>query len=374
MSTSEHNARPRRRGRRWLWLGGALVVVALVWLAARLALPSYLQTYVNRVLDQDPRFDGRIGAVDVHLWRGAYSIHELKIVKTTYSVPVPFFEARRVDFSLDWDSLIHGVARGKVVMDVPRLNFVHGPSEEESQTSVDQPWLTMMEDLFPFRIDKAEINRGEIHFHAFHTRPEVNVYLSEVEGEVTNLTNVEDKIDPLLARAQAEGAVMHSGRFEFDMSLDPQSHRPTFTLATRMLDVHVTELNELTRAYGDFDFEAGQFDLVVELSAKDGYVTGYAKPLFRDLQVVSLRDIETDDPLQVFWEALVGMVEVVFRNQPRDQFGTRFALEGRLDNPQADVMEIVGNVLRNAFIRAYLPRLEGRIAPETGSDVSFESE
>lgn len=341
----------------------AVLVLVLVGTAARAALPSYLQRHVNRTLDQSPEYDGRIGEIDVHLWRGAYTIHDMNIVKVTHAVPVPFFESPRVDFSLDWRALFKGAARGKIILDKPRLNFVHGPSDEETQTGANQPWLEIIDDLYPFRIDRAEVVDGEIHFQAFHTTPTVDVYLSDVRGTVTNLTNIEDKLDPLIAEAIATGTAMGSGDFELTMRFDPQSHRPNFDLATRLLNLDVTRLNSLTRGYGDFDFEAGRFDFVIEVLTKDGFLTGYAKPLFRDLKVLSLKR-DADDPLQLFWEALVGLVSEVFKNWPRDQFGTRITLTGEMDNPRMNLLEVVGNVLRNAFVRAYLPRIEGAIETE----------
>ena len=356
--------RRTRRGRVWRRLCLTFLALAVLLVAARLYLPTYLRSYVNGIIDQSPDYDGGVGEIDVHLWRGAYSIHDLKIVKRIRSVSVPFFEGERVDFSLDWKSLMHGQARGKIVMEKPRLNFVHGPTAEETQTGAEQPWLTIMDDLFPFRIDKAEIKDGEIHFRAFHTKPPFDVYLSKLQATITNLTNVENKLDLLIATVHAEGMAMESGRFELDMSLNPQAHRPAFNIATRLLDLDVTTVNNLALAYGDFDFKSGRFDLVVEASTEDGYVVANAKPLFRNVQVFSLRDIGREDPLQMLWEALVGVVGEVFTNQSRDQFGTSITFEGDLDNPRTNIIEIIGNVLYNAFVRAYLPRIEGRIAPE----------
>jgi hypothetical protein len=355
-------APPRRRRLLRRLLVAFLLLVALA-VAARIALPSYLKAYVNRVLDQSPDYDGQVGDIEVHLWRGAYAVDELEIVKTTHAVAVPFFEARRVAFRLDWDSLLHGSLRGKILMESPRLNFVDGESEEDTQTGEDQPWLAMLDQLFPFRIDKARIKDGEIHLHTFHVKPAVDVYLSDVQATVTNLTNVEDKVDPLMARVEATGTAMDSGKFNFEMSLDPSSYRPNFSLAMRLLDLDVTRLDALTRAYGDFDFAAGRFDLVVEVSTKNGFVDGYAKPLFRHLQVLSVRDFQTDDPLQILWEALVGAVSTVFKNQSRDQFGTSLSISGNLDNPRTSILEIVGNILRNAFVRAYLPKFDRRLTP-----------
>ncbi|CAG0994752.1 hypothetical protein PHYC_02494 [Phycisphaerales bacterium] len=369
-TSSRHPATPRRASRKpWYRLrlhrlGVFLLVILGLLVAARIALPHYLQSYVNRVLDQSTAYDGRIGTIDVSLWRGAYTIHDIAIVKTANSVPVPFFEAPRLDLALDWPSLLHGKARGRVVMFQPQINFVHGPTPEESQTGVAQPWLGMLNDLFPFRIDRAEIKDGQVHFHAFHTRPPVDVFVTELQAELTNLTNVRDTIEPLIATLHASGNAMRSGRFEMDLKLDPAAHRPSFNLAARLLDVDARELNELTQAYGGFDFETGRFDFVIEADSKDGFMEGYAKPLFRDARVIGFQDLEESGPVSALWEGMVSVVGQAFTNPLRNQFGTRVTIQGDLDDPQMSILEILGNILYNAFVQAFLPRIEGRYAPD----------
>ena len=190
-----------RRGR-WIALGVVGLVVVLLG-AGRLALPYYLESYVNRTIDESPDYSGSVGSIDVNLLRGAYTIHDLKILKRTHSVPRPFFEGDSVRLAVDWASLVHGQVRGRIVMDKPRLNFVHGPSEEESQTGANQPWLGIIDELFPFRIDKARVRDGEVHFLASHKDPRVDVYLSDIQGTLENLTNIENKTDPLMATLKA---------------------------------------------------------------------------------------------------------------------------------------------------------------------------
>ena len=36
-------------------------------------------------------------------------------------------------------------------------------------------------------------------------------------------------------------------------------------------------------------------------------------------------------------------------------------MTGDLTNPQTNILAAIGNVLRNAFIRAYLPRFQGKV-------------
>jgi hypothetical protein len=92
------------------------------------------------------------------------------------------------------------------------------------------------------------------------------------------------------------------------------------------------------------------------------------KPLFRNLKVFSLKqDVQEDNVLQFFWQALVGAVTTVFKNQPRDQFGTMIPFSGDASGKSStDILATLANLLRNAFVRAYLPSLEPK--PETLDD------
>jgi hypothetical protein len=354
----KHPKKSRRRWGKGLLIAGGVLIVLLI--AARIALPRFLLWYVNRTIDQSELYDGNIGDIDVSLWRGAYTIKQIRLNKVTGNVPVPLYSAERVDLALQWDALRHGKLVGQIVMQRPELNFVDGESDSEDQTGAGGPWLQIIQDLFPFKINSCVIRDGSVRFRAFDTKPPVDVYLSELNGSIENLTNIRDEVTPLVSTVHVDGLAMDQAKFEYEMKLNPFSYRPTFQLALRLVGLDVTKTNDLARAYGNFDFEGGWFDLVIELDAREGGLDGYVKPLFRDLKVLSFKkDIPEDNVIQLFWEALVGITTGILRNPPRDQFGTSIPLSGSLNNPQTDLLATIGNVLRNAFIRAYLPRLEG---------------
>lgn len=350
-----------RSGRSWRVLLIALAVIVVLLGVGRALLPGFVRDYVNRTLDQNPLYAGRIGAVTIHLWRGAYAIEDIRISKTTGNVPVPLFAAKRVDFAVQWSALVHGKIVGRMHMLKPELNFVDSDSEAEDQTGAGGPWLGIISDLFPFRINRAVVQNGSVHFRAFESREPVNVYLSEVNGTVDNLSNIRDETKPLLSSVRVTALAMDHAKFEMIMTLDPFAYRPTFELATRLMGLDVTQINSLAKSYGKFDFEKGWFDLVIEAEAKEGLLTGYAKPLFRDLQVFSLtEDIKDENALELFWQAIVGGVTKLLTNRERDQFGSLIPFSGDLSqSTSADILTTLGNIFRNAFIRAYLPRLEG---------------
>ncbi len=352
--------RPRHYGRAVGKVGLlALLILAALLVLARLLLPSYLRDYVNRTLDRSSLYSGAIGRVDLRLLRGAYDIEDIHISKTTGNVPVPLFEARRVSFAIQWEALLQGKIVGQILIDAPEINFVDAGNESASQTGSGGAWLEIIRDLFPFRINRAIVRDGSIHFRTFGGDKPLDVYLSDVQASIDNLGNIRDELTPLVSTVKVTARAMDQARFECNMALDPFSYRPSFELAARLLGLDVTEINDLTRAYGKFDFENGWFDLVIEAKASEGQLKGYVKPLFRNLRVLGWDDIRSGNPLQIFWEALVGAATSLLKNQSRDQFGTLIPFTGDLSaTTTADILATVGNIFRNAFIRAYLPRLE----------------
>lgn len=347
-------------------MGIAVLVFALLLGGLRLFLPALIRNYVNRTLDRNLLYAGRIGAVEVHLLRGAYSIRDIQITKRTGIVPVPFFAARRVDFSIQWNALVHGRVVGRFVIEQPELNFVSNSAESESQTGAGGPWLQTIQDLFPFQINSVLVHDGSIHFRTYQSLKPVDIYLAHLNAKVDDLTNIRNETDPLVTTAQASAKAMDQAPVDFKMALDPFSYRPTFHFAVRLLGLDVTRLNDFARTYGKFDFKRGSFDLVIEADDKEGQLTGYVKPLFRDLKVFSLTaDLKEDTVLQFFWQALIGGTTTAFKNIPRDQFGTLIPFTADTSGATtADILATIGNVLRNAFVRAYLPRLETGQATE----------
>ena len=362
---------PRAKHHRLRIVGYVFLALLILLGIARLMLPSFVQKYVNRTLDRNSLYSGTIGRVQIHLLRGAYSINDIRLNKTTGDVPVPFFSAKRVDFALQWSALLHRRIVARVVMEQPEINFVDAPTAQESQSGAGGPWLQMIRDLSPFQINSAEIQDGSVHFRAYQTPKPLDVYLSQVNGSIQNLGNIRDETTPLVATVQASGVAMDQAKLDFKMTLDPFSYHPSFHLALRLLGLDVTKINDLALAYGKFDFKRGWFDLVIEADSKEGQMTGYVKPLFRNLKVLSIKqDLKEDNILQFFWQALVGFTTNILKNRSRDQFGTLIPFTADTNTATStDILATIGNMLRNAFVRAYLPRVENQ--PQSTDPIHF---
>ena len=80
--------------------------ILLLLIAARIALPYVVKSYVNKSLNEIPGYRGHIAGVRIHLYRGAYEIVGPVLEKTSGKVPVPLFSARNVDLSIEWASIL----------------------------------------------------------------------------------------------------------------------------------------------------------------------------------------------------------------------------------------------------------------------------
>jgi hypothetical protein len=357
--------RKKKRGffRRLFWFFcWCLLLVGIAAAIARPFMPRLVLYYVNRTLNRSPLYQGKIGDIDLHLWRGAYTIKNVRILKTTGDVPVPLFACRAVDLTVEWRAILHRKIVGQVVMYEPEVNFVDAPSEGATETGAGGPWLKMISDLFPFDINSARLVDGSVHFRTYQRAKPVDVYLSQLNVQVDDLTNVNHSVTPLLTTVHVSALAMDQAKLEVQMKLDPFSYKPTFHLDLRLLGLDLTTTNDLIETYGGFNVKRGLFDVVLDVQSDEGELSGYVKPLFRNMVIFDLvRDVKEDNPVQVFWQALVGGVTGIVTNYNRNQFGTLIPFTGQLDGPSIDFLATLGNVLRNAFIRAYLPRLEATV-------------
>jgi hypothetical protein len=321
-------------------------------------MPSLVKSYVNRQLRKGPDYTGSVRSVDINLWRGAYVIHGLRILKVNGQVPVPFFYTPRMDLSVQWKELFHGSVVGEIYMDKPELNFVAGPTSEETQTGEDKDWRKTVESLFPFRLNKFVITSGEIHFRNFHSRPPVNIFIHDLQSVATNLNNSRDVVDKLPAGVVARGRTLGDGQLSVVLHLNAFAAAPTYKLEASITNMNLAALNDFFKAYGKFDVERGTAAIFTEIASADGHYEGYVKPLFENIDVFSWQKEKRKNILQIFWQAIVGTAVQIFKNQPKDRLATIVPISGDYNQKSTDMLSAVGGVLKNAFVRALVPRIE----------------
>ncbi|MGE8322151.1 MAG: DUF748 domain-containing protein [Pseudomonas sp.] len=344
---------------RWPMIGLASLVLLV---ALHLALPYLVRDYLNDKLADMGDYRGQVADVDLAWWRGAYQINGLKIVKTSGKVPVPFLDAPLIDLSVSWHSLWYDRA---VVAEVafvrPELNFVDGASKQTSQTGQGTDWRQQLEKLLPITLNEVRIDNGVLTFHNFNAKPPVHLKATQLDANIRNLTNVRNNKGRRDASLDASALLLGDAKVESRATFDPFSDFDDFQFRLRATGIELRKLNDFSSAYGKFDFNAGHGDLVIEAQAQNGRLTGYIKPLLRDVDVFNWQqDVQEKDKgfFRSVWEALVGATQSVLKNQPKNQFATRVELSGSVHKQDISAFEAFLQILRNGFIQAFNAQYE----------------
>jgi hypothetical protein len=340
---------------------GLVIGLVCVLVAFRLTLPFAVEKYVNRQLNRARDFGGRIGSIHIQLWRGRYRIAKVEIFKRTGGIHVPLFAADQLHLSIEWNELFHGSLVGQVLMVRPRLNFVAGPTPDQTQTGKEENWNTMLESLFPFNLNRLEIINGQVHFQNEHSMPPVDIYLNALSATATNLTNSRKVNSELPAGITAHATSIGGGGLDLKLQLNPLASVPAYQCNVQITNVDLVALNSFLRAYGKFDVERGGFALYTSIASKDGNYDGYVKVFFSKLEVFAWEKERKKNALEIFWQAIVGTLTTAFKNQSKDSLATRIPISGFYMKEKIGTWTAVATLLRHAFIKSLVPQVDEQI-------------
>ena len=353
------------KGRWGRKLGITVIIIIVILVAARITLPHYLLKYVNRKLDELPDYTGRVAGVELHLYRGAYKIKGMNILKRAENgPPEPFVAADDIDLSVDWSELFHGSVVGEIYFDHASLNFIKAKTEEKSQTSIDKSWTKVVEDLFPFKINRFVIKNSQVTYKEPEAKPPIDLRVTDFYCVATNLTNSRDIVTKLPAALKLRGKTIGNGDIAVALKFNPLQPEPTFDLNFALTNVDMTSLNDFLEAYAKANVKRGTFDVIVEMYGEDGRFEGYVKPLMKDLDMFELKE-DSKNPLKLAWQAILAGVVKIFKNHPKDQVATKIPVSGTFDKKGIDLWTTLGNVLRNAFVHAFSPTFDRTVGPSS---------
>jgi hypothetical protein len=329
--------------------------------AIRLALPYAVERYVNRQLNNAHDYGGRIGNVHLQLWRGRYRIDNPEIFKKTGGIHTPLFSSDHLYLSIEWKELFHGSVVGQVIMEKPHLNFVAGPTSDQTQTGKEEDWGAMLKSLFPFDLNRLEVINGQIHFQNEHSTPPVDIFLNKLAVTATNLTNSRKVTSELPGGVTAHATTIGGGDMDFKLQLDPLAKLPTYQLNAELTNVDLVALNSFLRAYGKFDVERGGFATYASIASKDGNYEGYVKVFFNKLDVFAWEKERKKNALEIFWQAIVGTLTTAFKNQSKDSLATQIPISGSYGHEKIGTWTAVATLMRHAFIKSLVPKIDQQV-------------
>jgi hypothetical protein len=172
--------------------------------------------------------------------------------------------------------------------------------------------------------------------------------------------------DPSYAKLDITGTVLDSANLNIHVLFDPVSTTPNFYVQTQLLNLDLTKINEFARQYANIDFQKGTFSLASEVTVKNGNINGYAKPVYKNLEVFSFsKDIKKNrsNILKDFWEAMVGAVAKGFENQKHQELAAKIPITGKITDPKANLGSALVSVWQNIFTHSINPTIEHNVTP-----------
>src|SRR5207247_7111395 len=101
--------------------------------------------------------------------------------------------------------------------------------------------------------------------------------LAIVNNAVVILSNLINQQTEGVATVKLQVKYMVSGSALVDGKFHTEKSGPAFELSVRITDVNMPAMNDMFRAYGNFDVASGEFSFFSEMAVRDAAITGYVK-------------------------------------------------------------------------------------------------
>lgn len=356
-----------------------IVGLALLLVAARIALPYLLLRLVNDRLTRIDGYAGQVSDISVSVLRGAYTMNGISIYREKGVTRVPFFVARRLDFSLAWRELFHGRVVSQIYLDHAQLHLAkqgvepagHGPRPRSKPARLSEDlghrerrqWQQTINALFPIAITFLDARNSFVSYQDYTRQPHVDLFIKNLHLVASGLRNrPSDTGTSLPASIRATGTTIGGGTVVLTSALEPLAAHPHFQLTIELANVQMRALNDSLRAIAHVDVSAGTFSMVADMAAKDGAFEGYVKPFFNNLKFTGPQD-ESKPVLDRVWEHIVAGLAWLVKNRPHNDLATKIPFQGRFGAEKVGLWDTIANLFRNGFVQAFLPQLDQHIRP-----------
>jgi hypothetical protein len=331
------------------------IIAALI--IFRLFLPLIVKNYVNKVLNRIPGYHGYVEDIDIALIRGAYVINGLYLYKNGNKKPMLDFP--KSDISIQWGALFHGRIVSEIKMYSPRFNYYVTLNKlSANETPKADDWTHALKKLVPIKINRFRVDDGEFLYADIVESPDINLSVRKINLIATNMSNVVDKSKTLPSNFIIHGVSFGDGNLEVTGNTNLLKKIPDMDVNVSLRKSNVTALNDLSRATAGFDFTKGEFNFFSEFAINNGYLKGYAKPMFHDIKLQDSAGQPHSNILKRVWEGVISFFGFVLKNKPKDSFATKIPIEGNLNNPDVEVWRLITNIFRNGFISPFKKQVD----------------
>ena len=343
-----------------------LLVLLILFLVVWYTTPYVLRDYLNRKGSSLPDYDLNIHWVQINPITARIDLDNVVLKKKTNLIPVPFFVCPRVHIAMQWSELIRLDFRSNIVLRQPTVNFVNGPTPETTQTVLEPAWVSAVKQLVPLRINRFEVDQGDLHYYDFHADPQIDMELTNLFVSADNLTNTTRSHDLMPTTVVITGNPFKVGTLDAHLAVNVDLKQPTFSEKVKLEHIPAVDLNSFLAKYASVYAKSGDLSLYTEMVSKEGRFDGYAKPFFSNLQFEPMP--KDRHGLAALWAGLVNGVKGLVEDD-RKVIATDVPIKGTYSDPNIDFWSAAFGAIRNAYFAAIAQGFHHpELAPLTSGD------
>ena len=259
---------------------------------------------------------------------------------------------------IEYAPTITKVVLDQVAVQNTHLEYIHTAATVQAEQARKDQTVKAVKQVanepgMDLRVKRVDVTKSTFVLVNRAASPEYRLELTDAQFTVENLSN--QRIEGP-AVAKLKGRFM-GGETHASLAIRPRKGGYDMDLSARVEDADMARMNNFVHDYGGFNVAAGEMSVFTELQVANGAVTGYVKPLFRDVKVgVPEGEPEPAKSIgQRLYQGAVGIAANILKNRPRKEVATVVTITGRADQPTYSMWSAVGHLLQNAFIKAILP-------------------
>lgn len=325
--------------------------------------PFIIKYYVNNhIFGNMKNYTGHVDDVDTYLLRGTYVLKDMEIRKKTADKSAPFFSTEELNIWLSWESLRRGEILAEASLVNSKLNFVQSRDKEKKQHGQGLNWLAVFEKILPATLHELTLINGEVRYNNPDANPEIDLKVKNINAYIENLTNVRDKQGKRVANGKVTANVFDETDLLAAAQFDPFSY-DDFLFAASIKNLNLKQTNNLMSNFFQIDFKSGSGDLFTEISAENRKLSGYVKPLMKNVDIASWsQDVEeqNDNIPRFLWENLIGFLNGMLTNPGSDKIATEIEINGNFDEIEISSVDALLGFIKNAYFSALKSRFNGK--------------
>jgi hypothetical protein len=239
-----------------------------------------------------------------------------------------------------------------------RLDYVHTSATAAAEKERGEEVAEVAKDPTPetrMRIVRLRLADSEL---GLVDRSREQGYRLFVDGADLDVENLSAGFVQGPAKGRLSGRFMGSGSTRASGTFRADPKGPDFDLDVAIEGASLPAINDFLRTYGKLDVVKGTFSVYSEIHVRNGAITGYVKPLFKDIDVYDSKQDKKKPVIKKIYEKIVGGLSHLLENEPRDQVATVVDISGSIADPETSTWDTVVRLVSNAFVKAILPGFE----------------